>query len=166
MPINLIFIKISAAIALLVGAFFWGYHSASVSVHRQWAEEKAQLNAQAAQQIAQANAKVLAAERLANIRIAVITANYEAQLKEQTHEKNRLDAINRGDGLFVNAICPSGGNANGTTATTPSGGDGASRVRLSQADGQFLIEFAAEADQVANQLTQCQAVIQSDREVK
>jgi hypothetical protein len=163
MPINLIFIKISAALALLVGAFFWGYHSASVSVHRQWSEEKATLNAQAAQQIATANAKVLAAERAASIRIAVISANYEAQLKEQTNEKNRLVTINHGDGLFVNAICSSRPNSNPATATPSSGGDGATRVRLSEADGRFLIEFAADADQVANQLKQCQAVIQSDR---
>ena len=166
MPINPLFIKLGLLIASIIGAFFMGYRSASIAVHGQWDKEKAQNNAQAAQIIADANAKVLAAERQASQRIAAIGALYETKLKEQNHAKNNLDRLNASGGLFINAILPGYCNAPNQSPATARLGDGATRIRLSESDGRFLIQFAADADQVANQLAQCQGVITSDREIK
>ena len=163
MPINPLFIKLGLLIASIIGAFFMGYRSASIAVQGQWDKEKAENNAQAVQIIADANAKVLAAERQASERIAAIGAFYEIKLKEQNLAKNNLDILNASSGLFVNAILPDYCNAPNKPAAAARIGDGAARVRLSQADGRFLIQFAADADQVANQLAQCQSVILSDR---
>jgi uncharacterized protein (UPF0333 family) len=163
MPINPLLIKIGILIASLIGAFFIGYRSASIVVHGQWDKEKAQNNAKTAQIINEANNRVFMAEHAANDRIANISAIYEKKLKEQKNAKSNLDNLNATSGMFINAILPSYCNASNNAPTTASLGDGATRVRLSQADGRFLIAIADEADQIANQLSQCQAVIQSDR---
>lgn len=161
MPINLICIKIAVTTALLVGAFFMGYRTASHLVHGEWDKEKVQ-NIQA---IANANQRVLDAEHAANQRVASITQKYETKLGELRNAQNRLIALNADGQLFINAICPNP-SANANSGPTTSFRDGAQRVRLSESDGRFLIQFAADADQVANQLTQCQGVILSDREMK
>ena len=161
MPINPLVIKIAVAIALLVGAFFMGYRLASNLVHGQWDKEKLQTM----QMVASANQRVLDAEHAANQRVASITQKYETKLGELRNEQNRLIALNADGQLYINAICPnSSAVANASAAT--SFRDGSQRVRLSEPDGRFLIQFAADADQVANQLTQCQGVINSDRELR
>jgi len=166
MPINPLLIKIGIAIASLIGAFFIGYRSASIVVQGQWDKEKAQNNAQTAQIIANANAKVLQAEHLANERIASIGAIYESKLKEQKNAKIILDNINITSGMFINAILPSYCSATNNAPTSASLGNGATRLRLSESDGRFLIQIASEADQIASQLSQCQSIIQSDRSTK
>lgn len=165
MPINPLLIKIGIVIASFIGAFFIGYRSASIVVHGQWDKEKAQNNAQTAQIIANANAKVLQAEHLANERIASIGVIYESKLKEQKNAKIILDNLNTTSGMFINAILPSYCNAANNASTSPSIGDGATRLRLSESDGRFLIQIASEADQIASQLSQCQSIIQSDRSI-
>ena len=166
MPINPLLIKIGVIIASFIGAFFMGFHYASVSIHGQWDKEKAQNNAKTAQIINEANNKVFMAEHAANDRIAAIGALYEKRLKEQQNAKKNLDQLNTSSGMFINAILPSSCNASNNAATTASLSNGATRVRLSESDGRFLIEIAAEADQIANQLNQCQEIIKSDRSMK
>ena len=161
MPINPLIIKFLANLALLIGAFFWGYQTASHLVHADWDKEKIQT----LQTLEVANRQVLDDERNANQRIAKISLKYETQLAELKNEQNRLTALNADGQLYINAICPTA-NANNNAAATTRSSDGSQRVRLSEPDGRFLIQFAADADQVANQLTQCQAIINSDREVK
>jgi len=166
MPINPLLIKMGVVIASLIGAFFMGFHYASVSIHGQWDKEKAENNAKTAQIINEANNKVFMAEHAANDRIAAIGALYEKKLKEQQNAKTNLDQLNTTSGMFINAILPSYCTPTSNAASSPSIRNGATRVRLSESDGRFLIQIAAEADQIANQLTQCQAVIQSDRSMK
>jgi hypothetical protein len=166
MPINPLLIKIGVFVALLIGAFFIGYRSASVVVHGQWDKEKAENNAKAAQLITEANNKVFMAEHRANDRIAAISTIYEKKLKEQKNAKANLDTINATGGLFINAYCPANFNASNNSAASSGIRNGATRDRLSESDGRFLIQIADEADQIANQLAQCQGVIQSDRSMK
>jgi hypothetical protein len=165
MLINPLFIKIGIIIASFIGAFFMGFHYASVSIQGKWDKEKAQNNAKMAQIIIEANNKVFMAEHAANDRIAAIGALYEKKLKEQQNAKKNLDQLNSSSGMFINAILPSSCHASNNPTATASLSHGATRVRLSESDGRFLIQIASEADQIASQLSQCQSIIQSDRSI-
>ena len=101
-----------------------------------------------------------------NNKIASISAIYETKRQEKQNEKNRLIAINSSNGLFINARTSTNQPANGNTTASTSVSDGASRVRLSESDGRFLINIASDADQIVNQLSECQAIVYADREVQ
>ena len=69
MPINPLIIKFLANLALLIGAFFWGYQTASHLVHADWDKEKIQT----LQTLEVANRQVLDAERNANAKATLDT---------------------------------------------------------------------------------------------
>jgi hypothetical protein len=146
-----------------VGIFFGGWHLGSKLKQGEWDKERVSNAIALSTAIADANAKVLATEHALNNKIASISAVYETKLQEKQNEKNRLIAINSSNGLFINARASTNQPANGNTTASTSLSDGTSRVRLSESDGRFLINFASDADQVANQLSECQAVIYADR---
>jgi len=55
------------------------------------------------------------------------------------------------------------GSQGGATTTSTSGRDDGGGGELSEEAGEFLLNLSGEADEVARQLTACQAVILSDR---
>jgi len=165
LPQSLLFKVIGIAL-LVTCIFFSGWHIGAGLKQGQWDKERASNAIALSNAITEANNKVFMAEHAANDRIAAISTLYETKLKEQKNAQARLINLNATGGLYINAYCPNSDTANGNTAAAARLSHGASRVQLSQSDGAFLIGFADDADQVANQLAACQAVILSDRKVK
>ena len=159
-------IKLAVIGLVAVSIFFGGWHLGSKLKQGEWDKERASSAINLATAIADSDVKVLATEHALNNKIASISAVYETKLQEKKNETNRLNTINRSSGLFVNTITPTNQASNCNASAPASFGNGTSRVRLSESDGSFLINFASDADQVANQLSECQAVIYTDREFK
>jgi hypothetical protein len=59
--------------------------------------------------------------------------------------------------------CSSGTGRSAEVSAATSQRDGEAGIRLLSQDVEFLLQFASEADQLADQLRQCQSVIASDR---
>jgi hypothetical protein len=158
MLLRLIAIGLISAILVCVG-----YQYGSMSVQSKWDKEKAELNAQAAKEIQEANDRVRAIERESYLKVAQTEQMFNKKLKEKNLEE--VNALNRArtGGLFVNAKCPSSVNAMSGAAKNSSSGDGETRVELHQADGEFLIRFAAEADRITEQLSACQKLLEDER---
>lgn len=79
--------------------------------------------------------------------------------KETLDEKERTIADLRAGNrrLRERFQCPPNGVSRNSQA--PSSSDGATQSGLLDADAEFLVRFAAEADERVNQLTACQAVL-------
>lgn len=99
--------------------------------------------------------------------IAIISFNYQKDLKHVQAEKDRAIAGLR-DGTFrlrlpaASGLHPNGGAAS-EVATASCGCDGGKGAELSLAASEFLVGLASEADEVAKQLGRCQEVIIEDR---
>jgi hypothetical protein len=123
-------------------------------------------NAQHAQQLADLEASARADEE------AKANALYAADRQLIESKQNEIDSRDRTiAGLRVGSIsmrdrftCAAGtdqrvpGPAAGTGQR-----DAAGQRGLQQADGEFLVRLASEADQVTHQLAACQAVVRADR---
>jgi hypothetical protein len=153
-----------AAIGLVVClSFIFGWNQGSLNVQAQWAKEKAELNAQAAKEIEEANNRVRAVERESYIKVAQTEQLFNKKLREKSNEEaSALDRARNG-GLFINAKCQSRTNTVSGTSSSSSSSDGETRVELSKEDGEFLIRIAAEADRVTEQLSACQKLLEDER---
>ena len=52
-----------------------------------------------------------------------------------------------------------------SVSASASGNNGEARPDISQADGEFYFKLASEADEVAKQLSACQAIVEEDRKL-
>jgi len=137
--------------------------------------ERAAWTARENTELAQANAQIQKLEEDARTverqhveDLAEISANYQQELQDANDQKDRALADLRSGALQLRdpdaaagqgtAVCPSTATAAGT-----GGRDGAAQGHLSAAASEFLLGLASDADQVAQQLTACQAIIASDR---
>jgi hypothetical protein len=90
---------------------------------------------------------------------------YVDKIREVQVERNSLSVTARNSGLFIDAACPDSSNAV-PSATPGSGSDhGTAKARLSGATAEALIAIAADADEIANQLTACQEILRNEREL-
>ncbi len=153
-----------AAIGLVVClSFIFGWNQGSLNVQAQWSQEKAELNAQAAKEIEEANNRVRAVERESYIKVAKTEQLFNKKLREKSNEEaSALDRARNG-GLFVNAKCTDRSSTVPRTTSNSSSSDGETRVELSKEDGEFLIRIAAEADRVTEQLSACQKLLEDER---
>lgn len=160
---NLLAIKALAALALVVGIFGAGWKLGSEHTQAQWDREKAELNAKAVEELAAAQQHTRDVEADMQERLRKTTAAYTQKLKEKNDEENAAVERARTDGLFVNAECPSNPNTVSSAASSTGGSHAATRVRLHEKDGEFLIRLASEADRTAEQLTACQTILNEER---
>lgn len=161
---NLALVKAIAVALILAATFAFGWSTGSEHVQAQWDRERAELNAQAAKAIEEANSRVRKAEQASSNRIAQSEKLYLTKLKEKSHEENFAIDRARTGGLFINAKCPSRLDAMPDATQLAGSGHGETRVELPKKDGEFLIRLAAEADRVTEQLTACQAILESERQ--
>lgn len=121
---------------------------------------------------------------VANGRITELAAERDAAVKahqtrlfdiSQQYEKEKLDVAKERDLVIADLRAErrrlrDPGNprtaANAGSGTTPTTGkcDGEARPYLSIEASEFLVRLTGEADEVVHQLTECQAVVMSDRE--
>jgi prophage endopeptidase len=156
-------IKFLAAAIALVVAFIFGWRQGSLNVKAQWSKEKAELNAQAIQQINEANAQVLATEHKAQNDISNAALDYNKKIQRIKNEKNRaLDDI-LANGLYINTSNSNGKDGLPNATASTSGSDATQRFKLSEKDARFFVELASEADEIAKQLEACQAILEAER---
>lgn len=160
---NLTTIKWALVATALLGAFASGMKIGRDGVQAAWNAEKAAMNADAAEQIQQAMNKALATERESAKKVAEVSAKYQAVLKEKHHAEAAAVERARTNGLYVNAHCPAAADPVSDVAASTGGHHGEARVRLSEEDGEFLVRLAAEADRITEQLSACQAILESER---
>lgn len=147
------------------GGYARGDHDGKLSEHDQWVTREAALNADAAKKIKEAADSARAEERSKAEKQAQISTDLQAKLQEAENEKNRLAADVRAGKrkLSISARCPPRGDPKGAVAAPSGGRDGETRAELPVEASDFLIGLATEADNLARQLSACQAVILSDR---
>ena len=153
-----------AAIALAVAvAFSMGWRINGWRIQSAWDAEKAALNAEAAKQIQEAMDRALSVERAAAKRVTAVSAKYQNSLKEKQSEEAAAIDRARTDGLYINARCEDAAGAVPSASDATSGHHGEARARLPDATAEALLQLAAEADRVTEQLTACQHFIEEER---
>lgn len=99
--------------------------------------------------------------------MADASTTYQKDLKHEKAEKDRVIADLRRGNLRLHIAVTSPVSAAGDSATAPGTRaarcDGETRGELSLEASEFLVGLASESDEVAHQLTACQAVVNADR---
>lgn len=127
-------------------------------------DNQALATANAAIKRLQEEARATEAKRVADMN--VIAANY-AKGYQDAEARRRADVAAARDGALVLRIpasaCGSGGGEAGPPGAAAAGGHDPAAVELPRAVAADLLSLANDADQVADQLTACQAIILADR---
>ncbi len=155
---------ILGAVVFAIAAYFYGHYEGGHAVKAEWEAEKSEANAQAAQALQDANARVLEAERALAVKQVKVEKIYVEKIREVEIERNSLSAASRDDGLFIDAACPDRGGELPGVAAGPGGDHGGEKARLSESSANALIALAADADEIVHQLTACQAILREERQ--
>ena len=164
---QLVILKWLGVIGLIVAVGFWQRHDGALSERVVWETRLAEENANAAKSIQAAEESARQKERDSETKQALISKDYQRKLADaRTKYKSVDNAVANGTfSLFdrgATAVCPNNG---GTAEATPSAGgsnDG-SACKLSANTSRALWFFATNADDVAEQLAACQAIVEADR---
>ena len=162
---------IIAAIIGLLAASIVGYlkgsHDGKVQIEALWQTREAAINAQAANKISEAAARVAAIEHAHADEINAVDTKYQTKLREKENALALALNAAKYSGLYAHTTCPAvSGNPTGGPVAPSGIGDGSPRVKLPDEDARFLLSEADRADKIVEQLTACQAVIRSDRSAK
>lgn len=156
---NIMAIKaiIAGCFFVLVGTFF--FFQGERNIQAKWNAEKAELNAQAAIALKDAQERNAQIERDHQAAVLDIDIKYNKKLEKAANEKDIAIANAKSNGLFIPADCPNDSSAVSSNVSTASASHVETRAKLSESAGNFLISLASEADQVVNQLTACQEIL-------
>lgn len=106
------------------------------------------------------------AERRRVDEMTVLSINYSKGFRDAEADRRRDVAAARDGALRLRipaAACDAGGSAPAAAGPAAPGGDGAEGIELPGATAADLLDLAHDADQVADQLRACQAVVLNDR---
>jgi hypothetical protein len=156
---------IVGALALVIGAFLSGYRTGVQVTKADWEAEKATAAIEAGKVLAAQQAKVTQFEHLLANTQNKVEKVYVDKVRTVEVERNSLSATARNYGLFIDTACPDSSNALSGTASSASSDHGTQKARLSGATADALIAFAANADEIASQLTACQEILRNEREL-
>lgn len=161
--------------ALLALLYFYGNHQFSQGEEaekiRWMARENIQLRA-ANEEISQLNTQAREQERQHAEAVATISSQFQEQLQHVKSQKDSVIADLRAGAvrLRIPVTAPSTSAAcSGIPAeafASAIGRDGETRADLSVEAAEFLVGLASEADEVVQQLSSCQSLLQADREVQ
>src|SRR3990167_8191224 len=163
-PLTLLWIAGGIAIASFAagGTAAWMVQGWRLEANEsKWQTREAQINAESAKKIQEANDRVRGIEQDIAQLLARESEGYQRKLKEKDDALNiALDSVAT-VGLFSHgpACPPTGGNSAGSTTPPPSGRDGLTRAKLPDEDARFLLSEASRADKITEQLTDCQGEI-------
>ena len=156
-------------IGAITGAYFYGHSNGVDSERVVWQAKEIKATQEADKALADAQAKVNALQAQYANNLAVISGNYQQELKNVSATKDRTIAALRAGAIRLRdpgthyTLDP---NPLPGTSTSPGRCDGSSKGRLSDEIGEFLVSEASRADSIVDQLAACQAVIIKDRELK
>lgn len=166
-------LSVLAVLAILGAAYAFG----STNTANKWRAVVANMNEQQANVLAQKHAEAAALDRKYRDReqqhaidMAAIDNAYQQEIIKRETISNRTIADLRGNVVrlrdkFTCACDSDSAAGTATPGTAPGIRDAAASLNLRAADAEFLVRLADEADAVADQLKQCQAVVQSDRSI-
>lgn len=159
-------IMAGAALAALVLALFLAYNQGRKIERANWIERDNKATIEATMKLQAANERAIAAERKNAQDLADVSQTYQKELSHARNETARAVAAVRTGAIRLRDPRQGTGDRDtvpevGTTAT---GCDAAKGSELPGADAEFLVRLAGEADEVAKQLSACQAIIRKDRE--
>lgn len=157
-------------LASLVAVGYWQNDAGHTDERSAWVTRENEQLIEANHRIASLNLTYRESERKHAESIARISSGLEQEKQRETQKRDRAIADLRSDNLRLRDpgtvnLC-SDGNPTAPSLTAPGKRDGGSGAKLSTATSEFLVGLASDADEIVNQLTACQAVILSDREVK
>lgn len=161
---------IVAWLASLVGVGYWQNEAGHVDERTTWqTRENGELRT--------ANATIKALQEQARqsehdhaAALAAVSTDYERKLSDANKQRAADAAALRAGTLRLRDPNPPGLRACGGLGAQVGAGagrrDGPEGGELSEAAAGFLLELASDADDIARQLTACQAVVVHDREVR
>ena len=168
-PLSMLWIAGGIAVASFAvgGTAAWVVQGWRIEANEsKWQTREAQINAESAKKIQEANDRVRGIEQDIAQLLASESEGYQRKLKEKDDALNiALDSVAT-VGLFSHgpACPPTGGNSASGITSPASGRDGAAqRQLLGKDDSIFLITEASRADKIVEQLTACQGVVRADR---
>lgn len=156
-------------VGALTGAYFYGHSNGVDSERVVWQAKEIKATQEADKALADAQDKVNSLQSQYANNLAVISGNYQQELKNVSATKDRTIAALRAGAIRLRdpgthyTLSPNA--LPGSTAPT-SGCDGQATSRLSDTTSEFLVREASHADAIVEQLNACQAVIIKDRELK
>lgn len=99
--------------------------------------------------------------------LSAISQTYQKDLSHVKAEKDRVIAGLRDGSVRLSVPVTPGSTADGSppaaVSTSASGCDANARAELSGQVAEFLVSFAADADEVTRQLGRCQDIVRADR---
>lgn len=157
---------IAGALALIIGAFFYGRHTGVQVTRANWGAEKVRMAADAAQALADANQQTRELEQLLANTQTKVEKVYVDKVREVQVVKTEFTDVARSGGLFIDAQCPDRNDPLPSVAASPGSDHGGAKARLSAEAAEALIAIAADADEIVYQLTACQVILSDERELQ
>jgi hypothetical protein len=151
----------------MIAAGVWQRHDGAMAERLKWQERETQAAQTAALEIDRLQTAARQAEHEHGLEMAAIGMDYERRLRDVEKRKaadraavsaGALRLYDRPPGLRADACGVS------SFGSSPGRGDGRTPSELSGAAAGFLLDLANDADAVAGQLAECQAVIRADRQ--
>lgn len=162
-------------LASLIAVGVWQHHAGAVDERVTWQAKEVTEQATAAAQFKALSDAARAAEQKHAADMAALAADYERKLTDANKQRAadlaavRTGALRLRDPGATVPACP---GATAQAGPAAGGSDGPATGQLSAAPAgllsdqtsSWLVDFAADADDVARQLASCQQVIVQDRE--
>jgi hypothetical protein len=154
---------IVGALVLVIGAYFYGHHTGVEVTRADWEAEKATAAIDAGKALDKANKEVREFEHLLANKQNKVEKVYVDKIREVQVDRDSLSAAASNGGLFIDTTCSDSSNPVSGTASSASGDNGTTKARLSRETADALIAIAADADEITNQLTACQMILEEER---
>ena len=151
------------ALVLVICSYFYGHHTGVKVTKADWEAEKATAAIDAGKALDKANKEVREFEHLLANKQNKVEKVYVNKIREVQIERNSLSAAASNGGLFIDTSCSDNSNPVSGTASSASIDHGGTKARLSRETADALIVIAADADEIANQLTACQMILKEER---
>ncbi len=152
-----------AWIASLVAVGSWQRDDGATDERARWQARELEQAIAAANKRHELDARYRAAEQEHATRLAAVSADYQRRLSDaQTTRRADAAAVRAGTLVLRDHAAAAGGAGGGCVpgaATAAGGRDGPAPGELSPAAAGFLLELAADADEVAVQLGACQTAL-------
>lgn len=155
---------IIGALAMVIAAYFYGHSQGEAVVQAQWQAEKAEANAQAAAAIKKSQDAAIATERRQAEQFRKVEAKLIDDNRKVKDEKDALLAAAAGGGLRLPSA--KGADHRAGVSETSSCACGSQPETVCYLPEEFVRDLADEAeraDQIVNQLTACQTILEEER---
>ena len=155
---------ILAVLAVAISSYFYGHTQGQAVVQAEWQAEKAEANAQAALAIKKAQDAAIATERKQAAQFKTVEAELIADNRKVQDEKNALLNSIGFNGLRLPSTKSTNNSSGMPEASTSASIDQPETIcYLPEEFVRNLANEAERADQIVNQLTSCQIILEEER---